>query len=127
MHPDDLERLAELVADRLRDALADNLGLSTWHSPASSAQARELVDVKTVAAALGVARSFVYEHAVALGGRKLGNGPKARWRFDLDQARQAFDAPSHPSPSPAPHRRRRMRPATTAAGVALLPLRGHAE
>lgn len=44
------------------------------------------VDATTVATALGTSRDFVYRHANRLGGRRLGSGPRARLRFDLDQA-----------------------------------------
>ena len=40
-----------------------------------------LVGVEAVATYLNVSRDFVYGHAAELGGRKLGTGPKAPWRF----------------------------------------------
>ena len=43
-----------------------------------------LVDAQAVADALGVARSYVYEHAQELGAVPLGTGPKPRLRFDLE-------------------------------------------
>lgn len=42
-----------------------------------------LVDVKTVAAYLGVSVDYVYGHAAELRARRLGTGPKARLRFSL--------------------------------------------
>ena len=44
--------------------------------------ARRLVDAATLAAELGVERSWVYEHANELDPIRLGTGPKARLRFD---------------------------------------------
>jgi hypothetical protein len=44
-----------------------------------------LVDAACVAEHLGVSRGFVYAHAVELGARRLGSGPKARLRFDLEE------------------------------------------
>jgi hypothetical protein len=35
-----------------------------------------------VAKRLGFTPEYVREHAAELGGRKMGDGPKARWRFD---------------------------------------------
>lgn len=34
---------------------------------------------------------YVYAHAAELGAMRLGSGPKARIRFDLDRARQALE------------------------------------
>lgn len=49
-------------------------------------QRRELVDAGELARQLGVERSWVYTHAIELGAVKLGDGPKARLRFDLEIA-----------------------------------------
>lgn len=46
----------------------------------------EAVDPRTVARALGVSRDWVYSHAEELGGWRLGNGDRGRWRFTLDVA-----------------------------------------
>jgi hypothetical protein len=58
-----------------------------------------LVDARELAAdRLGVHPSFVYAHAAELGAMRLGNGRKARIRFDVDRARQAPDARRRRSP-----------------------------
>jgi hypothetical protein len=49
----------------------------------------DLVDAAQVAVALGVSRQWVYEHAENLGGERLGDGVRPRWRFDLEVARRA--------------------------------------
>lgn len=49
-----------------------------------------LVDASVLAVELGVSRDWVYEHADALGVLRLGNGPKARLRFDPVAARAAL-------------------------------------
>jgi hypothetical protein len=53
-----------------------------------------LVDVRELAADLGVSTDYVYAHARELGAMRLGSGPKARIRFDLDRARRALE--DHP-------------------------------
>jgi hypothetical protein len=68
-----VEAVAERVAERLRGVSGDGL-----------------VDAGALAVELGVARSFVYEHADELGARRLGNGPRARLRFDVETAREAI-------------------------------------
>jgi hypothetical protein len=42
----------------------------------------ELVDATAIARRFGVSRDFVYQHANELGAVRLGDGPKARLRFD---------------------------------------------
>ncbi|MGZ6622995.1 MAG: hypothetical protein ACXVHD_25625 [Solirubrobacteraceae bacterium] len=51
-----------------------------------------LVDARELAEELGVSIDYVYAHAAELGAMRLGSGPKARMRFDLDGARQALEA-----------------------------------
>jgi hypothetical protein len=51
-----------------------------------------LVDARDLANALGVSLDYVYAHAVELGAMRLGAGPRARIRFDLDRAREALEA-----------------------------------
>lgn len=73
-----------------------------------------LVDAATLARHLGVSRDWVYAHKQTLGGRKLGDGPRPRWRFDLQRARAAVAGRTMPHPV-APSQRRRK--------VKLLPIR----
>jgi hypothetical protein len=39
---------------------------------------------------LGVERTWVYRHRHLLGGERLGDGPKAPWRFDLETAKRGL-------------------------------------
>jgi hypothetical protein len=48
-----------------------------------------LVSAAEVARELNVGRQWVYEHAEQLGARRLGDGPRARLRFDLETVRAA--------------------------------------
>src|ERR1019366_5828947 len=43
-----------------------------------------LVSAAEVARELNAGRQWVYEHAEQLGARRLGDGPRARLRFDLE-------------------------------------------
>ena len=112
---DDIEAIAELVVRKLRDT----------EVPVPTAG---LVDVNTLAGLLGLSTDYVYEHARRLGGVKAGTGPKARWRFDVDVAKQSLADPgpaltpvAAAQPRPA---KRRGRPAKRAAqGVELIPIR----
>lgn len=49
-----------------------------------------MLTVNQLALRLNVTRAWIYEHANELGGVRLGEGPKARLRFDLDTAMQAL-------------------------------------
>jgi hypothetical protein len=91
LHPADIEQIADRVAELLRDG-----------TPAGPVR---FVDAATLATALGVDRTWVYEHADELGALRLG-GPRGRLRFDMDnvQARLA------PADGPLPARRRAVRP-----------------
>lgn len=51
---------------------------------------RELVGAAELARRLGVDRSWVYSHAIELGVMKLGDGPRARLRFDPEIAERAL-------------------------------------
>jgi hypothetical protein len=93
-----------------------------------------LVDAATLAAGWGVSRDWVYERADELGALRLGNGPKARLRFDPIVARAALarygsersqaqkpsaDAVSEAAPSP----RQRRLPNRSPQPGSILPIR----
>jgi predicted DNA-binding transcriptional regulator AlpA len=73
------------------DHLVDPLGAATIEAVArrvaqllraAEVQRDALLTAAQVAARLGVDRSWVYAHANELGAVRLGNGPRARLRFD---------------------------------------------
>lgn len=106
---DQLDVLADLVAERLSANAAP--------SPSGG-----LVDAQTVAAALGVSRDWVYDHADQLGGVKVGDGDRPRWRFDLERARNAWQ------PAGEPERAKpRRRQTSNGNGRHLLPVHGEVE
>lgn len=116
LDPGQLVELADLIADRLAEQL---------ERPSATGG---LVTAGELAQRLGVDRDFVYEHAAKLGARRLGDGPKARLRFDVGEAERAITClPSwgsqapEPTPGLASRPRRRRRSGTT---VDLLPIRG---
>lgn len=119
---DQLAELADLVAERLAAA------------PAAPPR-DQLVSAAVVADAIGMTAPWVREHAAELGGRRMGDGPRPRWRFELQRAVDAFAASTARSagersptaqPAPSAARTRRRRPAT-GTGVELLPLRAPRE
>jgi hypothetical protein len=108
----------EAIAQRVADLLCTELVL---HS------APRLVDAGQLARQLGLTRAWVYEHARDLGAIRLGDGPKARLRFnpataasalaDVDDAR----APATRRAPAATRGRPRREPASSGP---LLPIRG---
>ena len=83
-----------------------------------------LIDARELAEELGVARDWVYANAERLGGVRLGDGPRARLRFDVELARQALAAGGNgaqpPSNGAGPRRRGRPRREVVPAGVPLI-------
>jgi len=78
--PGDVEAIAEATAQKL---------LAIITTPPTTFG---LVGARELAEGLGVSLDYVYAHATELGAMRLGSGPKARIRFDLDRARQALEA-----------------------------------
>ncbi len=86
-----------------------------------ASSSRRLVDAATLAAELGVTRSWIYEHRDELGALQLGTGPKPRLRFDVQRAHEALIGGSQRPPAGLPSStrpqsppvRRRGRPRST--------------
>lgn len=77
-----------------------------------SAAPGRYVDAATLASTLGVERDWVYARAARLGAVRLGDGPRARLRFDLEQVRAilADAGPAAEADRGPPARIRRARP-----------------
>lgn len=80
-------------------------------------RAAGFVDAQTVASELRVERDWVYAHAHELGAVRLGDGPKARLRFDLTHVRERVHELAVRVEPQGPGRRPRSR---TVAGVKLI-------
>ncbi|HMC03750.1 MAG TPA: hypothetical protein VKI23_06450, partial [Cellulomonadaceae bacterium] len=82
-----VEAVAHRVAELIRDEAQQTVD-------------RRLVDAATLAAELGVERSWVYEHRDELHPVRLGNGSKPRLRFDVPAVRAALAAQNLAEPRP---------------------------
>jgi hypothetical protein len=103
--PGDIERLADLLADRLTD-----------RPPAPA----RIVGVRELARILDVSPDAVYRHADQLGAIRVGSAV----RFDVADAIERARTPATPpAPAPAVTARTRRR-ARTAGATELLPIRG---
>jgi hypothetical protein len=114
---DELDRLADEIADRLLLRLA---GLMPTH-------AEPLVDAAEIARIYGKTRTWVYEHAGELGAIRLGSGPRPRLAFSPRRVAASLEKVNEPPPAsqpePAQPRRRQQRLNRTAAGAPLLHVR----
>jgi hypothetical protein len=107
---DDVQAIAERVLELLRER---------------DGRAVRLVDAAALARTLGVGRDWVYARARELGAVRLGDGPKARLRFDPERAAAALamGAGGEPPPPEEP-RRRRARPRKQAASAEVRLIQG---
>lgn len=73
------------------EAIADAIAQKVVEIVGARSVTFGLVGARELAEELGVSTDYVYAHATELGAIRLGAGPKARIRFDLDRARQALE------------------------------------
>ncbi len=116
MSPEEVDALAAAVAERVVERLRDEA--------VPPSEPAGLVDAATLARALGVSPSYVYSRSAELGARRLGNGPKARLRFDLERAVEAHASCAAGSAAPATPQAAKRRPRRAASSGELLPIRG---
>lgn len=107
LQPDDIEAIAQRVVERLDERRSRaSLGFAT---------AAELAEL------YGVTPSWVYANKNRLGAVKLGDGPRARLRFDLERVDEVFRPQTVSRPGPLQRKRRgRPRKTTLPPGVELL-------
>jgi hypothetical protein len=120
------------VSELLRAILdaAPELDELTAVAIARRLEREQAVTARAVADHLGLRKTdWVYANAERLGGRRLGEGRGARWRFYLSEVderlREFGGRPAEPSPvkagaKPQAPRRGKRRPGVTASGNALL-------
>ena len=116
-----VDALLAVLDDAVLDALADKIADRVAERLPMGSSSR-LLTAGELAAELGVDRRWVYEHQEQLGALRLGDGPKARVRFDSERAREALsclgdkqpqaETASTDGPSRRPLRRRGTRNAT---------------
>ena len=88
-----LERLADLIAERLRGSvpLPELVGEGETPGPRQETPGLAgLVGAGALGDLLGVSRTWIYGHSDELGAVRLGQGPRARLRFDPEVSRQAL-------------------------------------
>jgi hypothetical protein len=91
--------MIEAIAQRVAELLRTELGLTP-----------RLLTPSEVADRFAVSRTWVYEHADELGATRLGDGPKARLRFDAKtvsavlghEGRRPLEPPKSERPTSGP-------------------------
>ena len=79
-----------------------------------------LIDVIELARRTGLSRTWIYEHARELGAIRLGDGPRARLRFNPDTVKRLLEREPPPRVEPTPARQRR--PIRAMNDIELLPI-----
>jgi hypothetical protein len=79
-----------------------------------------LIDVAELARRTGLSRTWIYEHARDLGAIRLGDGPRARLRFNPDTVKRLLEREA-PQPKVASATRRRG-PIRPMSDIELLPI-----
>lgn len=128
----DLADGLELAASLLRAGQpgAETIASTLLASLTSRSAVTGFVDARRVGELYDVSAEWVRDHAVELGGIRLGDGPRGPWRFDLERVAGAMSArtPSERSPVDEPPATKRKRPGrrTVAMGTSapLVPIRG---
>jgi len=80
---DSAARLAPTLVEAIAQRVAELLRAELHPAP-------RLLTPSEVADRFAVSRTWVYEHATELGAIRLGDGPKARLRFDPDRVRRVL-------------------------------------
>jgi hypothetical protein len=123
--PTEVDAIVDLIAERVCERVLDALSAC-----ATSTRGSALVDAQTLAGMLNIGRETIYLHALELGGQRVGDGVRGRWRFDPAIALERWTSrcpseQSRPPVSPAATgvaRLRRRQP--IGSGASLLPVRG---
>jgi hypothetical protein len=84
------DRIAAALAPRVAALLLPHLRAALEPPALPPTPTPRLLDAAELAEALGTTRGYVYDHADRLGAVRLGDGPRARLRFDLDRAQAAM-------------------------------------
>jgi hypothetical protein len=106
--------LVEAIAQRVAELLRTDLGLTP-----------RLLTPSEVAERFAVSRTWVYEHAAELGAIRLGDGPRARLRFDAKTVAEVLSHEGRRSPEPSETDRREC--STCSVSPPLLPIYGVAD
>lgn len=107
VHLDDAS--VEAIARRVVELMGGGQGSEDW------------IDAAEAARRFSLSRDYVYEHADALGAMRLGDGPKARLRFDPATVAEKLSC----SDDGQLHREvQSVRTVRKRRDVALLPIRG---
>jgi len=113
LEPEDIKAIAERVVERLTQETRPGVGIG-------------LATAADVAELYGVSVSWVYANKRRLGAVLLGDGPKARLRFELEHVAEALGTRAYVRQAPPRRRRGRPRKSGLPPGVELIQAGGRA-
>jgi hypothetical protein len=117
-----VEGFAELIAQKVKEKLAEEFRIAKAAAPARPEPAK-LLTVKELASRIGMSPRFVYNHQEELAVIRMGTGPKPPLRFDSDRSVARFaELREQGTVKISPKVERRELP----TGAPLLPVRGRA-
>jgi len=90
-------RLASESIEALATRLAELIGNPAGEPESAASDKEAMLSASEVSKMWGVSRRWVYNHAEALGARRLGSGPRPRLRFDADEVAERLGAPRCPA------------------------------
>ncbi|MGD9733991.1 MAG: helix-turn-helix domain-containing protein [Solirubrobacterales bacterium] len=90
-------RLAPESIEALATRLAELLGNPARAPEPEGPGKRKMLSAAEVSRLWGVSRRWVYDHAEALGARRLGAGPRPRLRFDPEEVAERLGTPRRPA------------------------------
>jgi hypothetical protein len=117
--PEQVDALAARIADRLEPRLREIVAELSETKPASAA-----LTVAEVAHRLNVSEDYVRRNAAKLGATRLGDGPKARLRFDPAKIERFHSGQSEPVASEPKRKRPRQRKGRSADLLPIKRLKG---
>lgn len=85
-------RIAVDLTPQAVEQVAGRVAQLLTHQQQQQTGEEDPISAGELALRLGVTRPWVYKHSHLLGGHRLGDGPKAQWRFDRQTAIAALDS-----------------------------------
>jgi hypothetical protein len=81
----------DLTPQAIEQVAGRVVGLLHGQQQQQQREEQQLISAGELALYLGVTRPWIYKHRHLLGGQRIGQGPKAPWRFDRQTALQALE------------------------------------
>lgn len=84
-------RIAVDLTPQAVEQVAGRVAQLLTHQQQQTKEVERLISAGELALHLGITRPWIYKHRHLLGGHRIGEGPKAQWRFDRRAAIKALE------------------------------------